>query len=138
MDLGLGFATTTTKVAARSEPKRVWVDMVLSDEKIEEVATLMEELARALRSLKVDAGESTPQRPPDPVPADEPQQQGANAFPIGARIVVTRVLDRHRGRTGTIVNRRGELFWNIKLDIRGNEASGPLIYKKWTSIQRIP
>jgi hypothetical protein len=111
--------------------------MVLRGERLEEVAMLMEELACALRLLAVDMGpdappeEPAPQRPP-------PQAQPGNAVPIESRIVVTRVLDRHQGRSSVIVNRQGELFWNIQLDVQGREAVGPLIYKKWTRIQQIP
>lgn len=112
--------------------------MVLRDDKLEEVATLMEELATALRRLKVNHEEEnghSAEAPSAPPPATAPRD---DTIQEGSRVRIIKTLDRYRGRTGVVMSRRGTMFWNLQLDIQGKESSGPLIYKKETSLQAIP
>jgi hypothetical protein len=111
--------------------------MVLRKARLEEIATQLEGLAAALRLLIIDGAEEVPtaQQPP-PSPPAQPMEDRVR---VGSRVRVVRgALDRYRGRTGTVLSRRGDLFWNLRMDTRGRETEGPLIYKKETSLQVVP
>ena len=104
--------------------------MVVRADTLEEVATLLEELARALRKLKLE-GEGQ-----EPEAAHSAASEGDRtaAFAEGRRVQM-KSMDKYRGRTGIITGRRGEQFWYLKLDPRGRETTGPVIYKKETSLR---
>jgi hypothetical protein len=110
--------------------------MVLHDDRVEEVAVLLEELAVALRRLKVGADRTVP--PPAPQRQDPEPPEVPRAVPgviqEGSHVMVVRALDRYRGRTGVVGSQRGTLYWNLQLDARGRETEGPRIYKKETSL----
>ena len=111
--------------------------MALREARLEEIATQLEELAAALRLLIIDGTEEIPpaKQPPPPPPA-QPMDERVR---VGSRVKVVRgTLDRYRGRTGVVLSRRGALFWNLRMDARGRETEGPLIYKKGTSLQVVP
>jgi hypothetical protein len=111
--------------------------MALREARLEEIATQLEELAAELRLLIIGGEEETPsaQQPPPPPPA----QPMDDKVRVGSRVrVVKGALDRYWGRTGIVLSRRGSLFWNLKMDARGRETEGPLIYKKETSLQVVP
>lgn len=108
--------------------------MVLHDDQLEQVASLMEELATALRRMKVGTGEVPPTGAESP-PAPPPTAPRDDTIYEGSHVKVIRALDRYRGRTGTVVSRRGTQYWNVRLDIQGKETIGPLIYKKDASLQ---
>jgi hypothetical protein len=114
--------------------------MVLRNEQLEEVASLMEELARALRLLMVDAAPAPPIPPVPPAqpvpPPPVPPQRGN--FEVGSRVELTRRLDRHRGRRGVVISKWGDLFWDLQLDVQGRETAGPSIYRKETSLRVLP
>jgi hypothetical protein len=119
---------------------RCWTagdSMVLRKARLEEIATQLEGLAAALRLLIIDGAEEVPtaQQPP-PSPPAQPMDDRVR---VGSRVRVVRgTLDRYRGRTGIVLSRRGDLFWNLRMDTRGRETEGPLIYKKETSLQVVP
>lgn len=115
--------------------------MVLNEARVEEVAILLEELAVALRLLLIDirsrAGEApNAQRQAQQDQAPPPHQPFDGVVRVGSRVrVVGGALNSFRGRTGVVLSQRGQLYWNLQLDIRGRETERPLIYKKGSSLQ---
>lgn len=113
--------------------------MVIRDEQLEEVATLLEALAVALRLLKIGATQqpNPPAPPPEPVPAPAPPRPGVGIV-IGSRVQIGKTLDIYRNRRGVVTGRRGDHYWYLTLDLVRNETVAPKIYKKGTSLTLLP
>lgn len=89
---------------------------------IAEVQALLTELA----GLDIDEDGN------DPLPRPRGDQLGP-----GVHVQVIR-QDEYFGRTGTIVDRRGTHYWNVRLDLLATETRAKLIYKTGRYLRAVP
>ena len=98
-----------------------------ADDRLEEAALLLEAMAQELRSLKKGKKGKTAKERAAPVPSE------AKPLETGARVRVTRQRDQYTGRTGVVMDRRGKLYWYVRLDATEHRVSS-VIFKKDASL----
>jgi hypothetical protein len=103
------------------------VDDQDDDARLESVAAMLERMALEIRTTidrrRFSSGNATG------VEEDDAKRL---VWKKGAKVRVT-IRDRYVGRTGTLMGRRGEHYWDLKLDARDGEC-GRVIYKKQSSL----
>lgn len=110
--------------------------MVLRQARVEEVAVLLEDLAAALRLMVLDAQSGNHDFDDGQAQTARPEPPPAETFRVGSRVrIVGGALTAARGRTGVLLSRRGQHYWNLRLDLQGRETVAPLVYKKETSLR---
>lgn len=98
-----------------------------ADDRLEEAALLLEQMARDLRRLKKKKKNGATK-----VPMDVPSAGASDGVKAGSRVRVTR-RDQYQGRIGVVLGRHGRLFWDVRLE--ANAAHGEcLIFKKDSSL----
>jgi len=100
-----------------------------NDAQLEAVATMLDELARTLRLLKLSKATPSPPAPSSSSPAASSPPADLQ---VGQRVLV--ICRAYKGRTGTIVERHGTMFWTVHLKATAT-AEAEWVYKKTTSLQ---
>jgi hypothetical protein len=107
------------------------------EDRLEQAALLLEEMARELRKMKSResvevplAGGTYNQEAPE-VPL-----LGEADLQVGHRVRVV-WKDKYYGRTGVVMHRHGRLFWDVRLDASVTRAECT-IFKKDASLTLIP
>lgn len=100
---------------------------VPTDDRLEEAALLLEAMALKLRQMKRRKGVTK-------VPADRPSRdETPDGLKSGDRVRVVRKHDQYSGRTGVVLDRRGKLFWYVRLDATEDRCAC-VIFKKDASL----
>ena len=103
------------------------------DDRLEQAALLLEEMARELRKMK---SRESPEVPvaggADSQEAPEVPLSGAADLQVGHRVRVVR-KDKYYGRTGVVMRRHGRLYWDVRLDASATRAECT-IFKKDASL----
>jgi hypothetical protein len=102
------------------------------DVNLEAVAAMLERMA-----LEIRATMSSRARPTPAVPERNERNvdESVLVWKKGARVRVT-IRDRYYGQTGTLLYRRGTLYWDIELDPLDGQVAR-VIYKKQSSLTLI-
>jgi hypothetical protein len=99
------------------------------DASLEAVAAMLERMA-----LEIRATMSGRTRPTPAVP-ERSGDESVLVWKKGARVRVT-IRDRYYGQTGTLLYRRGTIYWDIELDPLDGQVAR-VIYKKQSSLTLI-
>jgi hypothetical protein len=106
-----------------------------NDAQLEAVATMLDELARTLRLLKLSNATTSPSAPSSSAPSSSSPTASSPTpgLQVGQRVLVI-CRGEYKGRTGTIVELNGTMFWMVHLKATAT-AEACWIYKKTTSLQ---
>jgi ribosomal protein L21E len=99
------------------------------DARLEAVAAMLERLALEIRSTVEQRSSCMP------TAREQSDGEAELLWTKGARVRVT-IRDRYYGRTGTLLGRRGKLYWDFKIDPLDGEVA-KVIFKKQSSLTLI-
>jgi hypothetical protein len=96
------------------------------DASLEAVAAMLERMALEIRATVNRRTSFTPSA------SERSSGDSELLWKKGARVRVT-IRDRYYGRTGTLMDRRGTMYWDLKLDPLDGQVA-QVIYKKQSSL----
>jgi hypothetical protein len=80
-----------------------------------------------------DAGGATSEYVETNAKAEKLAKKGQYSLKVGDKVMVVRA-DKYNGRRGTVVSRRGTMFWNVQLDALGSQPA-ERIFKMASSLK---